>query len=654
MGHLSKTTHTHRGQTRFTSRWSLLLLIACLISFCFIVRMLDGLQPASAEKPSRSSPVQVPPKSKLNQSETQKVVAVVNRAPVHRVHLARECLQRHGKDVLESIVNKQILLEECKRRGVKVSEQEVEEEINRMAGRFNLSIARWLEMLESERKIKPQQYRSDIVWPTLALRKIASKSLQVTEQEMQQAWHSQYGEKRSVRIIIKTQLDKAELLHRQIIANPGSFASLAMDHSEDKNSAPYGGMIPPIRQFMGNDALEKSAFGLQPGEISPVIPIANQFVIVKCEKHIPPVQVLPEDVPKVRERLAERIRSGKQRTLAAETMKRLQDVAKIENVFNDVQRRKQFPAVAAIVNGQQITMRQLAEESILRHGIDILDIEINRRLLQQELSRRKLAVTQADVDREIERAARAFGIIHKDGTADLKRWLAMVTEEEEVTTEIYIQDIVWPTVALKKLVGVNVQVTIEDLRKGFEANYGPRVECLAIVISNQRQAHDVWKKAKEKPTDENFGKLASVYSIEPVSHNNEGKVPPIARHSGQPQVEKVAFGLKAGEISGILVSEDRYIILRCLGRTKPITEDFAAVRKLLYDDLLEKKLRGAMSTEFNRLKETAQIDNFLAGKTQSGKKVTSANSSRASQSSAGQRDVVPATATAPINNRKQR
>ena len=44
-----------------------------------------------------------------------------------------------------------------------------------------------------------------------------------------------------------------------------------------------------------------------------------------------------------------------------------------------------MPGVAATINGGQIAMKQLADECVARHGKDVLEGEINRRLLDQEL-----------------------------------------------------------------------------------------------------------------------------------------------------------------------------------------------------------------------------------------------------------------------------
>ena len=56
----------------------------------------------------------------------------------------------------------------------------------------------------------------------------------------------------------------------------------------------------------------------------------------------------------------------------------------------------------------------------------------------------------------------------------------------------------------------------------------------------------------------------------------------------------------------------------CLGHTKPRVSDFDAVKEELRDSIYEKKLTVEMADEFERLRKTSQIDNFLAGTSQPG------------------------------------
>lgn len=582
-------------------------------------------RPKTASKAPAAGPkTEAAPKEEALQSPDiaeLKVMAVVNGHQISRQELANECLRRYGKDVLESMVNKHLILEACKLKNVKITQKDVDDEIQRMAEKFGLSLTNWLTLLKEERNITPEQYAADIVWPMLALRSLVHDQTEPTQEELDKAWESEFGPKVKVRMISVSSKDKAEKLRALVAAQPDEFNRLAKDNSEDYSAAAYG-VIPPIRKHVGEPEIEQAVFALKKGEVSKVVQAANQYLIFKCEEHIPAVELPPDAAQPAVERLTERLRDAKMRSASAELFKTMQDQSQVQNVLNDPQLSAKMPGVAATINGKQIAVHQVAEECLKRHGKEVLDGEINRHVLTQELVRRKVEVSKSDLDAEIARAAETYGFLKRDGSnaPDIDKWMAHVMEQGAASPDLYIRDAVWPTVALKKLVREKVTVTGEDLRKGFEANYGERVEVLAIVLGNQRDANKVFEMARGEPTETYFGQLASEYSIEPVSRANNGKVPPIRMHGGQPTLEEAAFKLKPGELSGIIVSGDRYIVLRCLGRTKPVVQEFESVKEELQKDIHEKKLRIAMAEEFDRLKEGAQIDNFLAGTSQPGAK----------------------------------
>ena len=570
------------------------------------------------------------PAAATSTGQQPQVTAVVNGEQISRQALADESRRRYGQEVLESMVNKQIILQACQTRGVAISQQDVEAEINNVASKFGLSVDRWLTLLETERDVDPQDYRRDIIWPTLALRRLASKETVVTQEEFAAAFESEYGPKVKASIIVVTDRAKAERLLKLAKSAPDGFGQLAKEHSEDKATASAYGVIPPIRKHLGDPNIEQVAFRLEEGEISSIVQVANQYFILKCDKQIDRTYISSEQLPDIKRQLYDRIRDHKMRTESATLFKQLQSQAQVVNVLNDANLQRQYPGVAALVNGRAITELQLSEECIVRHGKEVLEGEINRKLLLQELRRRKKSVEEQDIDYEVARAADAYNFLRPDGSPDVDAWLKKITEGDTTTIELYVRDAVWPSVALKKLVDSKVQVTDEDMQNGFLSNFGERVKVLVIVLGNHRQAQEVWDMARNNPTDQFFGQLASQYSIEPASRSNFGEVPPIRRHSGQPVLEKEAFSLKTGELSGIVAVADKYVIMRCLGRTKPVVKEFDAVKDELFKDIQEKKLRIAMAKEFDRLKETAQIDNFLTGTSQAGTRLGARTASPAS------------------------
>src|SRR5207249_2970189 len=95
-------------------------------------------------------------------------------------------------------------------------------------------------------------------------------------------------------------------------------------------------------------------------------------------------------------RLKEKIKENKLRAAAGEYFEQLKKQAQIVLVLTDKEKQKEMPNVAATVSGRQITLDQLAAECITRHGSEVLDGEINRKILQQELNKKKLAVADQD------------------------------------------------------------------------------------------------------------------------------------------------------------------------------------------------------------------------------------------------------------------
>ncbi|QDT59006.1 Foldase protein PrsA precursor [Stieleria bergensis] len=545
-------------------------------------------------------------------NEGNTTVAVVNADPINRQMLADAALQRYGHSVLDNvIINRQLILQACQEKGVGISEQEVSEEIGRLATKFGFDVPTYLKLLKDERDIDPGRYSREIIWPMLALRKLVADQVEPTPEEFSQAMASEYGESIKCRIFVANTKEEAQKYLQQAQANPANFEDLVKQASVDEASASVGGLIPPIRRYTGDTRLEEAAFALKDGQISQILPIANQFVFLQAVGRIPAYTPPGEAMPAIRETITDRIRNKKLKVAASDLFEELQRKANLVKVLGNPELTKQHPGVAAIINGQPITLATVAAECVKRHGDEVLEGEINRKLLSHALRAASKTINQEDLNSEMARAAATYGFLKADGSTDLQGWVEYVTKENDTPYEIYLSDAVWPSVALRKLVEDKVTVTQEDLDRGFEGSYGKRVEILACVLSDQRTAQKIWQMARDNPSEEFFGRLAAQYSIEPVSASNSGKVPPIRKYSGQPALEREAFRLKPGELSGIVAVGDKYILLKCQGHTKPLVSDIEAVEPELRRDLTEKKFAIAMAQELDRLKANSEVENFF-------------------------------------------
>lgn len=601
-------------------------LVALIVAVTLMPQLLVAQQANRAAAPQQQDSIQL--------------VAVVNGQSIDRDHLARQCAIRFGEGVLESMVNKMLIFNQLQKLGIVITEQDVNNEIQRQAERYGLSSQRYIEAIHQERNVSPDKFKNDIIWLELALRRLAASKIEVTPNEIAERMQFEYGPNVQVRAIASNTREDAEQILTYVQNNPEEFGKVAKDQSVDPQSAAVRGLIPPIRKNMGEEVLENAAFSLEAGQISEVIHAGEQFIILKCERHYPAAGLNPEQRAQAEEFVEKTIREEKLSGASAQLFRELQSTAEIVNVYNNEQLRQQHPNVAATVNGSPISLSRLYEECITRFGQDVLIAEIDRTIVMQELQRNSLSVTDQDIQNEIDQAASAFGFYRQDNTIDRDAWLEHITKGSKSKLDIYIQDDVWPSAALKKIVQNNVQVTQEDMTQGFASRYGERVECLAIVMKDQRLAHRVLQQAMADPNEKYFGELAHQYSSEPASRANYGQVPPIPQYSQSPVLEEEAFKLEAGEISGLVNVGEFWVILYCQGRTTPLVTDFDAVKDELHKAILEKKFRIAMTDELARLTQSAQVDNFMAGTSQPGASaVQSARNQQGYQNSNGQQQV---------------
>jgi parvulin-like peptidyl-prolyl isomerase len=577
---------------------------------------------ASAIKPTAPSAQDSPSQGNAT---LPAIVAAVNGQTISRDELAKLCLERSGDEVLDNVLHKFVIMQACQAQQLMISQKDVDDEIGRIATKFNLTTNMYLKLIEDQRDITPEQYAADVVWPMLALRGLARDKAEVSQAEVDQAYQAEYGPKVQVRMIAVNDPVKAQELWQQAKAEPAKFKVLAKQFSQDPASASVEGLLPPIRRYGEEDPIEKVAFSLQPDQVSEVFSVGEMFLCLQCVRHLPGSSPSSAQMEEIQHNLRRELEDVKLRKIAESIFQVLREQSSVVKVWGNQELEKQHPGVAALINRQALPLKTLEDECLKRTGPKVLDGAIHRKILEGALKAQAIEITQADLDQEIARAAEYYGMVHPDGRPNVEAWLQEVLREDGTNLELYLSDVVWPTVALKKMIADKVTVTEEDFQKGFEANYGPRAEVLAIVCSNQRTAQEVWQMARDNPTEQFFGELASQYSVEPSSRSNYGKIPPLRRHSGQPTLEAAAFKLQPGELSGIVETGGQYVILRSQGLTTPVVSSPEAVRAELSKDLLEKKQRVAMEKQLEGLLAAAQIDNFLVPKSQLGTAATQAS-----------------------------
>ena len=540
------------------------------------------------------------------------IVARVNNEPITRQRLGEECLLYFGQDVAEKMMNKYLIQTECHKRNIVITQAEVRAEIERLAKSFNLPVTQWLNLLRDERGINEQQYSEDIIWPSLALKAIAKDQIVVNEQEIAMAYDRLCGPSVEARIIVLDTPEKAEQIHKIVAADPSRFTAMAKQHSIDTNTASRGGMAPaPLRMHTGFPEFDKAVFSLKPGEVSNVLSVGNQYLIILCERINPSIKDKNPLTPDLQKRIIEEIKIQKLSKVSNDIFAQLQRNAKVTIVLGNPELERKYPTAAILIDGKQIGRKQVAEKAIERHGAKVLNGLIQFVLVEQAVKNAGITVTEADVDNKIAEIA-ADALPLKDGKADVERWYATLAREHSLTREQYRKNI-WSQVALTKMVEADVRIENDDIQKGYEANYGPRVRVLAIILNDMRTAQRVWAEARKNPTEKNFGDLCEQFCIDPNIRAIRGEVPPIQKHGGLPELESEAFKLKPGELSDIVTVGPSFIIMFCLGQTQPDNIPLDDVKDMIIKDVRQKKIDVLTSGLIEQIMENGTWENLLSG-----------------------------------------
>jgi parvulin-like peptidyl-prolyl isomerase len=544
-----------------------------------------------------------------SQTELPEIMAIVNNEQISRKDVTNESLRMFGDTVLKDLIKRTLVEIECRRRNIVITQDEINAEILRMARAFNFSTSDWLDLIERERGITSEQYMQDIIYPILGIAKLAGVS-QVTEEELQRAYKSKYGESVQVRqIVLRSQRD-AQRIHEEVSANPESFSNVAKNYSVDPASQPYGGLIHPIRRYSTDKVIEDVVFALREGQVSPIVEWAETFIIFRCEKHLPPQNV---NIDQVRERLKTKILDEKSRKSSEKFFEQLLKTAKIEKVFGDPVRMSQKPGIAAIVNNYPITTESLAIFCVKRYGKDVLNDMINRMIIVQECRKNKIAITDRDIDMELHEMAIKNLPLKKDGKPDVERWMQLAMQESGMTAQVYRTNTVFPVLALKRLSKSDIQISHADLQKSMESNFGEKVRCRAITFdyNDHRRAMEVWNMAKMNPNEKYFSELAERYSSDPSLRLSGGIIPLIHKHSDEPVLEETAFKLQVGELSQIISVNQSLMILLCVGKEPASNVNFEEVQPALIEDLYSKKQKIVVAAYYDNLYKNSIIINHL-------------------------------------------
>jgi peptidyl-prolyl cis-trans isomerase SurA len=261
-------------------------------------------------------------------------------------------------NVLDELINNEILLERAKKLNLEASDGEVEDKFTELKSPYTED--------EFQRQLKDRNVsvgdlksdlRRQLSITKLLNREVVAK-ISITDQDVTEFYNSN-----------KAQFNVAEPQYRiaQIVVTPrkepqirnrknddatneaeaqrkvkmlmdrlnsgADFAQLAMDYSEDMNSAATGGdlgYVPESALNQSDPALKKMVVGMKPGQVSPPLALKEGYRILKLVTRESPGQRNIAD-PQVQQTIRDTLRNRKEQLLRSAYLAIARDEARVRN-----------------------------------------------------------------------------------------------------------------------------------------------------------------------------------------------------------------------------------------------------------------------------------------------------------------------------------
>jgi hypothetical protein len=213
-----------------------------------------------------------------------------NTVAVTREELGEYLIARFGAERLDFVVNRKIVEMECAAKGIVVDDSEVRVQLQNDLRAFgNISEKDFVNQILKRYNKTLYEWKEDVIRPKLMIAKLARPTLNITEEELRQAFDAKYGAKVQVRLIVMHK-DNTRMFDIWQRASKGRAEFLAEAKGQFLPAlAAREGEVPPIHKHFGDPRLEQIAFGLKEGEISPLVDLKDgTHVAMLCEKHLPP------------------------------------------------------------------------------------------------------------------------------------------------------------------------------------------------------------------------------------------------------------------------------------------------------------------------------------------------------------------------------
>ena len=259
--------------------------------------------------------------------------------------------------------------------------------------------------------------------------------------------------------------------------------------------------------------------------------------------------------------------------------------------------------VVARINNEVITKDDLYEALVEQNGQATLDSLISDKIIELELKKQNITVTEESIQEEIDKIASQYG-----GQEAFEQALSSYGYSLD-----YIRTNIEKSLEVKKLLEPQITITEDEMKTYFEENKDSfnveeQVKASHILVDSEEKAKEVKSKLS---AGEDFANLAKEYSTDISNKEQGGSLGFFSKGDMVKEFEDVAFSMEIGKISDPVKTQFGYHIIK--------VEDKKAAKEANYEEntsqikqiLIEQKLPAVYSDWMEEKNTEYKIENLL-------------------------------------------